>query len=142
MLGILICGHGRFGEGLIEAFIEIRRIIWKLQALNIDLSDDLELCRQRLGTQIEAWQPDTDEILCLCDMQGGFPMEVCLVQLPDQKVKIITEATLTLLTYLLVHRNGSQSVQQLVNNALLEAKEAIHVIDPQILFADQRGEES
>lgn len=69
-------------------------------------------------------------------------MEVCLVQLPDQKVKIITEATLTLLTYLLVHRNGSQSVQQLVNNALLEAKEAIHVIDPQILFADQRGEES
>ena len=142
MLGILICGHGRFGEGLIEAAEMLCGPQPYLQALNIDLSDDLELCRQRLGTQIAAWQPDTDEILCLCDMQGGFPMEVCLVQLPDQKVKIITEATLTLLTYLLVHRNGSQSVQQLVNNALLEAKEAIHVIDPQILFADQRGEES
>ena len=51
MLGILICGHGRFGEGLIEASEMLCGSQPYLQALNIDLSDDLELCRQRLGIQ-------------------------------------------------------------------------------------------
>ena len=79
MLGILICGHGRFGEGLIEASEMLCGPQPYLQALNIDLSDDLELCRQRLGTQIEAWQPDTDEILCLCDTFWQMSFRRCFI---------------------------------------------------------------
>ena len=69
-------------------------------------------------------------------------MEACLTELPLKKVKIITETTLTLLTYLLVRRNGSQDSHQMIDNAVREAREAIYVNDPQILFADQEGEAS
>lgn len=123
-----------------------RRKCYAVRGLSAGAGLQAERGSRRLSSksrnQIEAWEPETEEILCLCDIQGGFPMEACLTQLPDKKVKIITETTLTLLTYLLVHRNGSQSSRQLIDNALLEAKEAIHVIDPQILFADQKGEAS
>ena len=142
MIGILICGHDHFACGMRDAAEMLCGPQAYLQALDYKLNEDLDVYRQNLRNQIEAWEPETEEILCLCDIQGGFPMEACLTQLPDKKVKIITETTLTLLTYLLVHRNGSQSSRQLIDNALLEAKEAIHVIDPQILFADQKGEAS
>ena len=141
MIGILICGRSPFARSMIEAAQTLCGSQPYLTALDYELSTDIHNYDQALKNQIEAWTDETDGILCLCDMQGGYAMEACLTQLSDMNVKIITETTLTLLTYLLVHRSHSQSLNQLINNALLEAKEAIYVIDPQILFADQRGEE-
>ena len=142
MIGILICGHGHFARGLIEAAEMLCGPQAYLQALDYELNEDIDVYRRNLLAQIETWEPQTEEILCLCDMLGGFPMEACLTELPFKKVKIFTETTLTLLTYLLVCRNGSQDSHQMIDNAVREAREAIYVIDPQILFADQEGEAS
>lgn len=139
MTGIVICGH----SGLALAFAQAAETICgaqkNLTAFDLHLNDDIEAYADSLRVQVQNWLHQGMEVWCLCDMAGGYPMEVCLTRLADLPVKVVTEISLTLLVTLLVSRTQDADSDTQLKLSLLEAKNAFRLVDLEVLFADKKG---
>lgn len=89
MTGILLVTHGGFSKGILEAMELICGRQENVEALSLNISDDVETLADQVKSRVESMNQG-DGVLILVDMLGGSPANVSARLMMEDGVACIT----------------------------------------------------
>jgi PTS system mannose-specific IIA component len=97
MTGILIVTHSGLGDALIQvAECVLGKPLEATTAVSVDLNQDAETLRKKIGAGIKAVDKG-DGVIILTDMFGGTPSNLSLSFLEEGKIDVLTGVNLPIL---------------------------------------------
>lgn len=132
-MNIIIITHGNFGEELIKS---AEMIIGKIDNIkSLSLTQDLSLDDLVYLTRDEISGIENDVIL-ITDLFGGTPNNVASYFKGSMSIPVITGVNLPMLISVVMERenilskglNQKKLVMELLNKAIIDAKDAIRII--------------
>lgn len=132
-MNIIIITHGNFGEELIKSAEMIIGKIYNIKSLS--LTQDLSLDDLVNLTRDEISGIENDVIL-ITDLFGGTPNNVASYFKESMSIPVITGVNLPMLISIVMERenilsrglNEKKLVMELLNDAIIDAKDAIRII--------------
>ncbi|MEA4820783.1 MAG: hypothetical protein VB122_00890 [Erysipelotrichales bacterium] len=136
MVGIIICTHGEFANGLKNA---IEMIVG--QQKNFDVicfknGDDIENLKESLLSLSKKYRKKNIPCCYIVDLYGATPFNACVTVSIEEDRPVITGVNLPILLELLMTRENYTDVDFMnyLNNSLQNAKESMQVINVKSLF--------
>jgi PTS system mannose-specific IIA component len=124
MIGILIVTHEKLGDVLIDAAAFILGEEPKaVQAVSINLAEDVELLRGRIEKGIEKVNHNRG-VLILTDMFGGTPSNLSYSFLEEGRVEVLTGVNLPIVIKAITAREH-QKLDELVKGIEIYGKKSI-----------------
>lgn len=119
MIGILLISHGKAAEGLLDS----SRMFFPDSKAIMALSFEADESPDEFGERIRAALTQLDDghgVIVLCDILGGTPANqaACLV---EERVQVLTGASLPMLLELLGNRMNAEDIRELDIDVLTEA---------------------
>jgi len=116
MIGIVICCHGKMGDGVRDAAEMIVGTQEQLEVIGVNPGDGSADLRAALEKAVEKTD-DGHGVLLLTDLFGGTPTNICCTLLGLRDVEVITGFNLPLLIKALTGRTNAESVSQLAKTS-------------------------
>jgi PTS system mannose-specific IIA component len=116
MIGIVICCHGKMGDGVRHAAEMIVPRQKQLEVVSVDPADSGESILAALQKAIGDTD-DGDGVLLLTDLFGGTPTNISCALLKESKIEIITGFNLPVLIKALVTRDDERDLISLAKTA-------------------------
>lgn len=140
MIGMILCGHGTFPQGLYSA---MNLIVGPQKNVNVvnfteDVStDDL---KKKLSEQVLAFT-ECEHILFLCDLVGGTPYKTAIyLQMEHKNLRVIGGVNLGMLLEAVFARE-TQPIDELVQTCLDSVKSSIQEFHMTVDEIDMEGDE-
>lgn len=96
MIGIVLATHGSLGESLIHSMNVILGEQPQIEALSLQVEDDIEKASKSLG-EVVARVDSGDGVLILTDMLGGTPSNLSLSLLSRPGIDVLSGVNLPML---------------------------------------------
>jgi PTS system mannose-specific IIA component len=135
MIGILIVGHGRLPNELVEVAESIAGVQRQLEAISISDYQDAEELISKISSTIERIDSG-DGVILLMDLFGGTCSTVCTPLLKKYKIKVISGVNLPLLLEVIFHRER-EDMAQVATSAQMAGIRSIVAAD-EILLSKRR----
>lgn len=122
MVGIIVCGHAQFAEGIMSAQ---ELLIGEQNFFDVVSFDgiDTEDFKEKLENAINNLDI-CKNIIILCDMVEGSPFQISSEFLKSHKnIRLIGGVNLSLTTELSIQRYIEEDVDKLIESALLKSKD-------------------
>ena len=116
MIGIVLCCHGKMGEGLRNAAEMIVPTQEQLEVVSVNPADSGEVILSALKTAIHN-ADSGDGVLLLTDLFGGTPTNISCALLNESNIEIVTGFNLPLLIKALVTRKDAAELSELAKAA-------------------------
>lgn len=96
MNGLVLATHGNLGEALIRSMEVILGEQPQVEALSLQVEDDIEEANRRLREAVKKVDAG-DGVLILTDMLGGTPSNLSLALLGQPKIEVVSGVNLPML---------------------------------------------
>lgn len=121
MTGLILCGHGRFAQGIQDALQCILGELHEVVAVDFDTTKEESVFEEVLEQAIHTLA-DCSSILIACDLCGGTPYKTAVkLSFSHQALQVIGGVNLAVLIELCVRK---EYAQELDISALLEEARA------------------
>ena len=131
MVGLVLCSHATFAQGLKEAGIMLAGPQEKFEAISF-LGDEELL---DLGERIkEASKNYTDGCIYLCDIVNGTPFNGCALAIAETDNVIIAGMSLPMVLEILILRNNDLSINELLASMKQSSSDYIQVRKSEDIF--------
>lgn len=125
MIGIVLCSHSQFAEGLKGASEMIAGEQERFEAICFDGQEDLLDLGERIK---EVSKSFTDGCIYVCDLLNGTPFNACALAIAETSNVILTGASLPMVIELLIQRNMDEmTIDTLVTSILSSNSEYVQV---------------
>ncbi len=129
MIGIVLTGHGSFATGLAETARLLAGDIDRFVAVEFPPGMSAEELEARIGKALDSL-PDCEHIVILTDLPGGTPFRAAAaLSLSDDRLRVLSGTNVPLLLQLALSRTEDACVDELIANALAEARQAVMVFE-------------
>lgn len=136
MIGIILCGHGRFASGLSSA---VALIIGKdsLDLLKYhDFTNEVNYVelKERIEASVLELKEKCNEVIICSDIISGTPFNISSkLAMEDDTIKLIYGINLPILIQILLDRNNFEKSDDLISNILDIDEKIIGVFNKQII---------
>lgn len=130
--GIIVCGHGRFAEGLTNS---VEMIAGKQADYEVVIFRDdapFEKLQEDLENAMHSLLKSTDGVVFCCDLLGGSPFKSAMMIANDQpNCAVIVGTNLPLLLDLSLSRgmNDEEDVHQLARRVVESGREGLMMVE-------------
>lgn len=123
MRKLLVATHGRFAEGIGETLRLILGDSQPLEILNAYTVQDFDMAKA--AKEYVSGLGEEDELIVAADIFGGSVANAFTEYIPEGKVHVVTGLNLPLLIGLVSSLEEEDSVEEMIQNAIEDAKEGI-----------------
>jgi PTS system mannose-specific IIA component len=137
MIGVVICCHGRMGEGMRHAAEMIVGPQEQLVVVSVNPGDggaDILAALKRATDEVD----EGHGVLLLTDLFGGTPTNIGCTLLGETKIEVVTGFNLPLLIKALTARNDAAQLKELARAAAAYGQRHISVAGD-LLESGERG---
>ena len=139
MRRLLVATHGRFAEGIGETLGLILGASQPLEILNAYTTPDFDMAKA--AKDYVSGLGEEDELIVAADVFGGSVANAFTEYTADGRVHVVTGLNLPLLIVLGSEGSSGNSLEEMIQNAIEEAKEGIVYVNKVIEKTMQEEEE-
>lgn len=142
MVGLVLCGHNRFGEGLYSALELIAGKPVNCEVVTfLEGEGNIEL-NSKLKSAYDCLFKECDSVIVLADLAGGGPFKSAVeVGLEYQNVYVMGGTNLPLLIEMSFARQFENDPQKLIENAITTGQQQIVVFNQNVCHHEEEVED-
>lgn len=135
MIGIVLCTHSNFADGLKNAIEMIAGSQEDFESICFMNGDDLEKLENKIDLIMKRYTEKNIPTCIVVDMFAATPFNVALKKCIENGAYVITGANLPLMLNILLSREAfdGNDVADFLENCLSDVKDSMKVFDPVII---------
>lgn len=136
MIGIILCTHATFAEGL-KASVEM--IAGEQEAFKVICfmnGDNVDELKEKMMNVAVQYEEQGNGICYAVDLYGASPFNAAMMCAAEHPGVILTGANLPMMLELITSRNnvGKEDLTNYLNNVIYSVKESMQIIDSKSIF--------
>jgi Phosphotransferase system, mannose/fructose-specific component IIA len=134
MLGIIICTHSKYAEGIKCAISMICGEQENLDVLGFYEEDDLQAYSGKIKDIASVYETNNQKYVILVDLYGASPFNASSLAVSRFNTSIITGVNLPLVLELILQRSTYDDYDTLLENAVFSSKDSIQIVKVKEMF--------
>lgn len=136
MLGIIICTHSKYAEGIKSAVSMICGKQDNLDVVGFYEGDDIQEYSAKIKDIVSSYEANNQKYVILVDLFGASPFNAAALAASKFDTSIITGVNLPLMLELIAQRQAYDNYDELLENAVLSSKDGMQVVKIKEVFKD------
>ncbi|MEF9961993.1 MAG: PTS sugar transporter subunit IIA [Erysipelotrichaceae bacterium] len=134
MLGIVVCTHSNFAQGIKDAVEMITGKQENFDVFGFQPGEDMLELSEKLTAIAKQYEDRNEKYVFLVDLFGATPFNASAAGLAKFDTSIITGVNLPILLEIVLQRDNAENVKELLEASLTNAKESMKIVSMKEMF--------